>query len=71
MSNNQNHDLSPNQAKINDKIKLFEDKLRFLTLTYISIVDNAIRQIAEKELGYNQDKIDEDKTDSRDPHFRA
>jgi hypothetical protein len=56
MSNNQNHDPSPNQTKINDKLKLLEDKLRFLTLTYISIVDNAIRQIAEKKLGYNQDK---------------
>lgn len=45
-----------NNDNNNSKLKLLEDKLRFLTLTYITIVDNAIRQIAEKKLGYNQDK---------------
>ena len=63
MQNNQKTETSLDQIKINDKLKLLEEKVSFLTLTYISIVDNAIRQIAEKELGYNQDKIDEDKTD--------
>ena len=40
----------------NNKLKNLENKLRFLTLTYISIIDNAIFQIAEDNPKYNKDK---------------
>ncbi len=41
-----------------NKLKNLEDKLIFLTLTYISIIDNSIRQIAEdNSFGYNKNTV--------------
>jgi len=41
-----------------NKLKNLEDKLSFLTLTYISIIDNSIRQIAEdRRFGYNKNAV--------------